>query len=61
MRDLLNQIGLGAERVQMVNLSAAMGARFAEIATEMDAHIRKLGPNPLGRHFAKKDTVGGEE
>lgn len=52
----------------MVNLSAAMGARFAEIATEMDAHIRKLGPNPLGRSLSKilsrgekKDTVGGEE
>jgi coenzyme F420-reducing hydrogenase delta subunit len=33
----------------MVNLSAAMGGRFAEVAAEMDALIRKLGPNPLGR------------
>lgn len=61
MRNLLDQIGLGGERVRMVNLSAAMGARFAEIAAEMDAHIRKLGPNPLGRSVEKNDTVGGEE
>jgi coenzyme F420-reducing hydrogenase delta subunit len=40
----------------MVNLSAAMGARFAEVAAEMDAQIRKLGPNPLN-----KQHRGGEE
>jgi len=31
----------------MVNVSAAMGAQFAEIATEMTEKVRKLGPNPL--------------
>lgn len=45
--NLLEQIGLEGERVQMVNLSAAMGARFAEIATDMVNKIRQLGPNPL--------------
>ncbi len=44
---LLEQIGLGGERVAMVNLSSAMGARFAELVTEMTERIRKLGPNPL--------------
>jgi coenzyme F420-reducing hydrogenase delta subunit len=44
---LLEQIGLGGERVAMVNLSSAMGARFAELVTEMTEKIRKLGPNPL--------------
>jgi coenzyme F420-reducing hydrogenase delta subunit len=43
----LDQIGLGAERVQMYNLSSAMGARFAEIAAEMTERVRKIGPNPL--------------
>jgi hypothetical protein len=33
----------------MVNLSAAMGARFAEITTEMVEKIRALGQNPLGQ------------
>ncbi|GAB4558095.1 MAG: hypothetical protein Kow0047_02950 [Anaerolineae bacterium] len=49
MRRLLDQIGLGADRVRMVHLSSAMGARFAEIAAEMTEKVRELGPNPLGR------------
>jgi coenzyme F420-reducing hydrogenase delta subunit len=31
----------------MVNLSAAMGGRFAEVATEFVGAIQELGPNPL--------------
>jgi hypothetical protein len=49
VRNLLDQIGLEGERVRMVNLSAAMGARFAEITTEMVEKIRALGQNPLGQ------------
>jgi coenzyme F420-reducing hydrogenase delta subunit len=44
---ILDQIGLGGERVQMYNLSSAMGARFAEIAAEMTKNIKELGPSPL--------------
>jgi coenzyme F420-reducing hydrogenase delta subunit len=38
-----------SDRIAMVNLSSAMGAQFAQVATEMTERIRKLGPNPL-RH-----------
>ena len=31
----------------MVNLSAGMGERFAEIARQITEKIRKLGPNPI--------------
>jgi coenzyme F420-reducing hydrogenase delta subunit len=31
----------------MINISAAMGARFAELATEFGERIRELGPNRL--------------
>jgi len=44
---LLDQVGLGGERVVMANLSSAMGAQFAEMVTEMTERIRELGPNPL--------------
>jgi coenzyme F420-reducing hydrogenase delta subunit len=44
---LLEQIGLEGERAQMINLSSAMGAQFAETATEIVEKIRDLGPNPL--------------
>jgi coenzyme F420-reducing hydrogenase delta subunit len=47
VRGLLAQIGIGAERLRMVNVSAAMGGRFAELATEFSEEIEKLGPNPV--------------
>ncbi len=47
MADLLDQIGLGRERVRMVNLSAAMAVQFAREVETMTETIRELGPNPL--------------
>jgi coenzyme F420-reducing hydrogenase delta subunit len=44
---ILDTIGIGGERAQMYNLSSSEGARFAQIAVEMDEKIRKLGPNPI--------------
>lgn len=41
---LLEQIGIGGERVQMFNLSAGEGTKFARFATEMVERIRSLGP-----------------
>ncbi len=51
MRKLLHEIGLdpSGERVQMLNVSTAMGGQFAVAATEMTERIKKLGPNPLKR------------
>ena len=47
LADLLDQIGLGGERVRMVNLSSAMAVQFAEYVREMTEKVRELGPNPL--------------
>jgi F420-non-reducing hydrogenase iron-sulfur subunit len=47
IKGLLDEIGLGGERLEMYFLSSAEGARWAEIATEMTERIEKLGPNPL--------------
>jgi len=46
VKKLLDECGIGSERVVMYNLSAAQGQRFAEIANEMGEKIKKLGPNP---------------
>lgn len=46
---LLEQIGLGRERIRMLNLSSAMAAPFADAVKEMTKEIRKIGPNPLRR------------
>ena len=45
---LLDEVGLGGERVTMANLSSAMGAQFAEVVAEVTERVRRLGPNPLG-------------
>ena len=45
--ELLDQIGLGSERIEMINVSAAMAAEFVSRAKEMTLRIRALGPSPL--------------
>jgi len=44
---LLEQIGLEGRRVQMINISSAMGGQFAWSAAELTEEIRRMGPNPL--------------
>ena len=46
IKKLLDEIGIGGERLEMFYMSAGMGERFARIATEMTEKIRRLGPNP---------------
>jgi F420-non-reducing hydrogenase iron-sulfur subunit len=43
-RDLLSEAGLEAERLRMVNVSAASAQKFAEIIRDMVETVRKLGP-----------------
>ena len=44
VKRLLAEVGTDPQRVEMFNLSSAMGGRFAEIVEEMTERIRKLGP-----------------
>lgn len=46
-KEILDAIGIGGERVQMVNLSSGEGPKFAQVAMEMTEKIREAGPNPL--------------
>jgi coenzyme F420-reducing hydrogenase delta subunit len=46
-RRLLDQVGLGAERLDIFFLSGGMGESFAVAAREMTERIRKMGPSPL--------------
>jgi len=47
VRDMLDQIGVGRERLLMVNLSAAMAPTFVQRVGEIVEAVRALGPNPL--------------
>ncbi|ABW66963.1 methyl-viologen-reducing hydrogenase, delta subunit [Desulfosudis oleivorans Hxd3] len=41
------QVGIDPARIEMYNLSAAMGPRWAEICTEFTEQVRQLGPSPV--------------
>ncbi len=47
VKKLLDQIGLGANRLEMHFISSAMGREFADTANEMTERIKQLGPSPL--------------
>jgi len=44
---LLDEIGLGGERLEMYFVSGGMGMTFANAVREMTERVRALGPNPL--------------
>jgi len=54
IRSILEEIGLGSERLQMVNLSDSMASVFVQHIRELVETIRVLGPNPLGTPELKK-------
>jgi F420-non-reducing hydrogenase iron-sulfur subunit len=47
IREILEEIGVGGQRLLMVNLSAAMAPTFVQRVEEIVATVRTLGPNPL--------------
>ena len=47
VKKLLDEIGVGGERLEMLTMSAGMGEYFARTATEFTEKIRELGPNPI--------------
>jgi coenzyme F420-reducing hydrogenase delta subunit len=47
VRRYMEEIGIDPERLEMVSMSAGMGYRFAQVATEMTDKIRRMGPSPI--------------
>lgn len=48
-KKILEEIGVGRERLEMFNLSSAEAVKFVQIACEMTEKIKNLGPNPVKR------------
>ena len=46
-KEILDDIGLGGERLDMFFMSGSQGQAFANAAKSMTERIRILGPNPL--------------
>ena len=60
IREILDEIGVGAERLKMVNLSAAMAPTFVERVQEIVETVRALGPSPLRPSSRKEKESAGE-
>lgn len=56
---LLDEIGIGGERVEIYFVSGGMGETFARVADEMTEHIRALGPSPLKEASLLTETQDG--
>lgn len=61
LRKLLDECGVGGERVGMYNMSSAMGKQFADAACEVTEKIRALGPNPAKRRLPRIGGVATEK
>jgi coenzyme F420-reducing hydrogenase delta subunit len=59
IKELLIPIGIEPERVEMFNLSSAMGRQFAEAAMGFSEKITALGPSPL-RTNSNENSAGTE-
>lgn len=55
MKKLLSRVGIDPARVEMYNLSAAMGPKWAEICTSFTGRIKTLGPSPVRIALSKHD------
>ena len=55
VKNILDDIGIGGERLEMITMSAGMGDFFAQTAIDFTEKIRALGPNPVKRVSVAED------
>jgi F420-non-reducing hydrogenase iron-sulfur subunit len=60
VQKILEDIGLESRRIQLINMSSAMGGQFAWSAAEMTAEIKLIGPNPIGKDGNIEETSSEE-
>ncbi len=47
VRNILEKINIGSDRIKMFNLSAGDGAKFAAYVSEFVSEVHELGPSPI--------------
>jgi coenzyme F420-reducing hydrogenase delta subunit len=47
IKQIVEDVGIEPDRIEMFNMSSAMGKQFAEAASLMSERIESLGPSPL--------------
>jgi F420-non-reducing hydrogenase iron-sulfur subunit len=46
-KELLDELGIGADRLEMYHIGASDAPLWAERVEEMTERVQRLGPNPL--------------
>lgn len=46
-KKILEEVGIGGDRVEMMTMSAGMGKEFAQKAEDFTDKIKAIGPNPV--------------
>jgi F420-non-reducing hydrogenase iron-sulfur subunit len=54
LKPLLDEIGVGGDRLEMITMSAGMGERFAATASEFTEKIRRLGASSVKGALKRK-------
>ena len=57
----MDEIGLENKRLRMINISAAMGVKFASLATEFTEEIKQMGPNPIKQNGTEDERLKPDE
>ena len=60
IREMLAEVGIGEDRLKMVNLSAAMAPTFVESVNDMVSTVRALGPSPLKGEASSRQHTESE-
>ena len=60
IREMLDEIGVGEDRLRMVNLSAAMAPTFVERVTGDGEHSQSSGAQPAARDRANRASAIGK-
>ena len=61
LHGLLADIGIEDGRLRMINVSAAMGSQFAEMASELIERVVELGPTPVTAGTARPAPPPAED
>lgn len=60
-QEILDEIGIGSERLEMFFMSGSQAQTFAGSVDKMTERIRELGPNPLKGKPMPQAEIEGEE
>ncbi len=59
-RQLLDEVGLGADRLAMYEIAASDAPKFVAVVKEMTERVKALGPSPLNPAWGRPEAVPAE-